>query len=122
MRPTTRLIAMAALAVLVLAGVAQAGETFKQVLPEKKVQMIATEEGIGAVSLVCTHLGCIVQESDAGFSCPCHGSRFGPNGELRQGPAPRPLPWFAVSQAPDGALVVDRGREVDPGTFYQPIA
>ena len=94
----------------------------KQVLPEKKVQMIATEEGIGAVSLVCTHLGCIVQESDAGFSCPCHGSRFGPNGELRQGPAPRPLPWFAVSQAPDGALVVDRGSEVDPGTFYQPIA
>ena len=43
MRPTTRLIAMAALAVLVLAGATQAGETFKQVLPENGMTVILEE-------------------------------------------------------------------------------
>ena len=36
-------------------------------LPHQKVCVVATEEGISAVSLVCTHLGCIVKLTDAGF-------------------------------------------------------
>jgi cytochrome b6-f complex iron-sulfur subunit len=46
-----------------------------------------------ALSLVCTHLGCLVNwVPEAGeFQCPCHGSRFDPNGAVLQGPAPLPL-------------------------------
>ena len=88
-------------------------------LPQQKVCVIAGADGIGAVSLVCTHLGCVVAKTEHGFDCPCHGSKFGPAGELVQGPAPRALPWVAVSQAPDGTLLVDVGKQVRPQTWYK---
>ncbi|MEX1208458.1 MAG: CDGSH iron-sulfur domain-containing protein [Acidimicrobiia bacterium] len=45
------------------------------------------------MSARCTHLGCTVawNPSEGSFDCPCHGSRFGTNGEVLEGPAPRPL-------------------------------
>ena len=48
---------------------------------------------VHAVSARCTHLGCIVQFNDAetAWECPCHGSRFGVDGSVLQGPANRPL-------------------------------
>ena len=46
------------------------------------------------MSARCTHMGCTVAWSTADhvFECPCHGSRFGPRGEVVNGPATRPLP------------------------------
>lgn len=94
-----------------------AGST--RVLVERNVRVVATSRGVAAMSLVCTHLGCIVGESTEGFKCPCHGSRFDADGNVLGGPAPRPLRWLEVSRAADGSLLVDAKREVPQGTFYR---
>jgi Rieske Fe-S protein len=46
-----------------------------------------------AVSLRCTHLGCLVRFNAAEHSwdCPCHGSRFAPDGAVLEGPAVKAL-------------------------------
>jgi glycine/D-amino acid oxidase-like deaminating enzyme/nitrite reductase/ring-hydroxylating ferredoxin subunit len=49
--------------------------------------------GLHAVSLRCTHLGCLVRFNGAerSWDCPCHGSRFDVEGRVLEGPAVRPL-------------------------------
>jgi nitrite reductase/ring-hydroxylating ferredoxin subunit len=46
-----------------------------------------------AVSLRCTHLGCLLRFNGAerSWDCPCHGSRFDVDGEVLEGPASKPL-------------------------------
>lgn len=43
---------------------------------------------------VCTHMGCQTAWNPSGQSwdCPCHGSRYHPDGSVLKGPAPEPLP------------------------------
>jgi Rieske Fe-S protein len=42
-----------------------------------------------AVSLRCTHLGCLLRFNGAerSWDCPCHGSRFDVDGNVLEGPA-----------------------------------
>jgi glycine/D-amino acid oxidase-like deaminating enzyme/nitrite reductase/ring-hydroxylating ferredoxin subunit len=61
----------------------------------RQVALSRDDEGnLHAVSARCTHLGCIVDWNPAerSWDCPCHGSRFGPDGTVLEGPASRPLP------------------------------
>ena len=46
-----------------------------------------------AVSARCTHMGCLVgfNRAERAWECPCHGSRFDPEGHIIQGPATKPL-------------------------------
>lgn len=81
----------------------------------RSVALFRDGAGVYAVSTVCTHLGCIVNPTREGFECPCHGSRFGADGSVLKGPAPRPLPWLEVS-GKGGSYVVDEEKVVPAGT------
>ena len=72
---------------------------------------------MAAISTTCTHLGCIVGIAETGFACPCHGSRFDQDGNVTGGPAPKALPWYKVSLAPNGEVEVDKDTEVEPGSY-----
>lgn len=89
------------------------GEAF--VPPGRSVAVYRDGEGVHALSIVCTHLGCIVKPTAAGFECPCHGSRFAPDGTVTGGPAPAPLPWLEVTVT-GAAVLVDEATTVPAGT------
>jgi len=85
-------------------------------LQDRQVYIVRIPEGFYAVSAVCTHLGCITQwkpEAEM-IACPCHGSKFKPDGIKIEGPAPRPLPHFAISLTADGELLVDKLQIIKP--------
>ncbi len=83
--------------------------------PGRAVALFRDAQGVYAISTVCTHLGCIVRPSAAGFECPCHGSRFAPDGSVIKGPAPKPLPWLKVAAA-GGEWIIDEAVTVPMGT------
>jgi Rieske Fe-S protein len=59
-----------------------------------KAAAFRDEDGVlHARSATCTHMGCNVQwnAAERTWDCPCHGSRFGTDGEVIQGPAVDPL-------------------------------
>ena len=59
-------------------------------LDGEKVAGHRREDGtLVAVSPTCTHLGCQVNwnRAERSWDCPCHGSRFAPDGSVLQGPA-----------------------------------
>lgn len=83
---------------------------------EHRLFVIRQADRFHVISAICTHLGCTVQWRGTEFDCPCHGSRFRPDGSVIGGPAPRPLPWFDVSLSPDGLLEVDTAEVVPAGS------
>ncbi|MEW6410432.1 MAG: Rieske (2Fe-2S) protein [Nitrospirota bacterium] len=88
-------------------------------LDDQKVFILSDDEGLYAISAVCTHLGCIVFKTELGFQCPCHGSRYNERGKVIAGPAPRALPWFEITQDVNGTIIVDASKEVPQGTKYK---
>jgi len=86
----------------------------------KRIFVVRQQNLIRVVSGVCTHIGCTTRwvEEHNRFECPCHGSIFDENGSVMTGPAPKPLPWYEVSVAADGRLLVDKHQVV---TFRQSL-
>ena len=76
------------------------------------IWVVRNEEGIYALSTVCTHLGCTPNwlATEQKFKCPCHGSGFRSSGINFEGPAPRPLERFMIYLADDGQIVVDKTK------------
>ncbi|MDZ7345013.1 MAG: ubiquinol-cytochrome c reductase iron-sulfur subunit [candidate division KSB1 bacterium] len=53
-----------------------------------------------ALSAICTHQGCtITGYSNQVYTCPCHGSQFNTEGQVRRGPAASPLRKFQTQFA-----------------------
>ena len=89
---------------------------------DQKVYIIRAAEGyFYAVSAVCTHLGCITnwKQEEGIVACPCHGSKFNREGEVIGGPAPRPLPRFAMSLDAQGNLVIDKSVTAGPEEYLK---
>lgn len=85
---------------------------------DKRVAIVREGNNLFAISTTCTHLGCVVSPSETGFNCPCHGSRYDEYGNVIGGPAPKPLPWFAIDLTPTGELEVDKAKVVAQKTFF----
>jgi glycine/D-amino acid oxidase-like deaminating enzyme/nitrite reductase/ring-hydroxylating ferredoxin subunit len=78
------------------------GEAGIRELNGEKVAAYRDEAGrLHAVSGRCTHLGCLVawNAAERTWDCPCHGSRYGYDGQVIQGPAVRNLPSKELDQA-----------------------
>ncbi len=66
------------------------------------------DENLWAVSRTCTHLGCRLNfiEAKNYLECPCHQSRFSPEGLVLKGPAKNPLPRYMVEKTADATYLV----------------
>ena len=79
-------------------------------LPERRCAVVRQAGGFHALDLTCTHLGCTVTATPQGFACPCHGSCFTSEGQVLNGPAPRPLKRLALERR-GGVLLISLDRE-----------
>lgn len=82
----------------------------------KRVFIIKDQQGLRALSAVCTHLGCTVNwvSDREQLECPCHGSIFDSStGAVTAGPAPKPLAWYRMSLTDSGQLLIDPDELVD---------
>jgi cytochrome b6-f complex iron-sulfur subunit len=91
-----------------------------EVLPFRKERtfILRTEGGFLAISAICTHLHCVVNWNEMlkKFECPCHGAKFNHNGEVLEGPPPRPLDLYKL-QIVAGNVVVDRASPIERAKF-----
>ena len=73
----------------------------------RPVELLRTESGITARSLLCTHQGCKVRwfEDKQLYICPCHEGQFDSQGNVVYGMPSKPLRVLKVA-VQDGRVVV----------------
>lgn len=59
------------------------------------------EDAPEGILATCTHLGCEVKYQAGQWICPCHGSRYGGDGQVLLGPAAKPLQRVKVEETAD---------------------
>jgi cytochrome b6-f complex iron-sulfur subunit len=92
------------------------------VFPDQRVIVLRNAKGeVGAISLICTHLGCTVYRVATGYQCPCHGSQYDNEAEVVGGPAPEGLAWLPIKVVPGGQVEIDSGSRVEKNSYY-PVA
>jgi len=71
------------------------------------VELVHTNEGIIARSLLCTHQGCRVRwfEAQQLYICPCHEGKFDARGEVVYGMPRAPLRLLKVTITADQVVV-----------------
>lgn len=77
------------------------------VVEQAQAIVIRSGNDLRAFSLVCPHLGCVVDLTKDKFTCPCHGSQFNLNGEVIEGPANLPLRPLDLEIDENGHLILD---------------
>jgi len=90
--------------------VGEVNEDFKSVKPSG-FWIVREDERLVALSIICTHLGCVPNwlPNDRKFKCPCHGSGYTYDGTNFEGPTPRPLERFKITLDGDN-VIVDRSK------------
>jgi cytochrome b6-f complex iron-sulfur subunit len=85
---------------------------------KEKVFINRMDDGLLAMSAICTHLRCIVRwnEQKKVFDCPCHGAHFNAVGEVLAGPPPRPLDIHSVKSVGE-KIVVDTSKVIKRKKF-----
>jgi cytochrome b6-f complex iron-sulfur subunit len=77
----------------------------RTVLPDIPAVIYNNKGIFVAYSLTCTHLGCTIEpDSEEGFTCPCHGSRYTKDGLVLKGPATKPLRQLRLETLEDHTL------------------
>lgn len=85
---------------------------------QERVYVQRLEQGFMAFSAICTHLKCIVNWNEVKkmFECPCHGAKFNRNGEVLEGPPPRPLDLLKL-QIVEEKIVVNFKEPIERKKF-----
>ncbi len=93
-------------------------------VPNESLAVGRDENGVYALSLICTHASCDMETqgsvSSQGIVCFCHGSQFTANGAVVSGPAGSPLEHYEVTVDAQGAITVNADKPVDASTRVQP--
>jgi cytochrome b6-f complex iron-sulfur subunit len=90
-----------------------AGKVDERFKAKYGVWIVRTDDGLYALSTICTHLGCTPNwlEAEDKFKCPCHGSGYHKDGVNFEGPTPRPLERYAISLTDSGEIEIDKSRK-----------
>lgn len=85
--------------------------------------VVKNERGLYVMIAICRHLGCTPNwyADQQLFRCPCHGSIYDINGNVRGGPAPRGFWRAVISLDPvDKQIVVNTAIRHDPDPASTP--
>ena len=74
---------------------------------DRPIEVVRDGDAIIARSMLCTHQGCDVEweEDVREYFCPCHDARFDAEGEVIEGPPPRPLRKLQVRREADQIVI-----------------
>ncbi|NET37157.1 MAG: Rieske (2Fe-2S) protein [Cyanothece sp. SIO1E1] len=75
------------------------------------IRSLDDPETLVALDATCPHARCTAEweQDNAVFACPCHGSKFGPDGSVVAGPATEPLASFEAAKIEGDLVLVKAG-------------